>query len=263
MENFNSVFHHDLSNKIRELWIDTGLSKSELLALKRASFEEDFELVGISDEKKAITKEIYDELENWGYEIPVASKIEGLDDIIDVNTPEDLIGMAAKDCGGMDILLWDVPYNFRDAIEKREELKDNIDGVYISLGSILEYAEDFLVTTKTHSAPDVYRDIFEYGKQKFILDPKVVQNIEPIKEIEEAFESKKFFKNMDEKLSYEAILNLYLYVEPQAFVLEEHSMHIHTEEGEKGLIHFGEGNDVLLATAVNQESFNEWVKKYF
>lgn len=257
---------------LQQIWIDTGFSPSEMLALKASSQEMGFEVVGITDANRTLTRDALEKIEQMGYVLPIGSENqEALREQVEEDLPGELLYKSAVDVGRMSVAMlsgtknasaayrahiealeadpeWD-----EDALEDedvRDAYADTPFGtVYWNLGEIVDQAGDHYLTTVSKENPSALEEGLALGVQRLVLDPKVATELDPPEAL------------ADISSHWDALLTIYMALEPQAFVFEERGVHIHTNGEEKGWFHFVEGEGVLVASAVNASAFFEWVNR--
>lgn len=260
MEDYHTIEHGNDADQVRLLWIDTSFSASDMLAIDRASYVEDFEIIGFSDSTGSFSQKAYDLISVWGYVVPVASDQAGFDRVLESDPIDQVLEYASKDAGGLDILCFASPNNIVKTVDRNEEVLDYMDVLSFSLGEVLEEDGTGIKTTWSYENPEAYERILSVGKQRFFLDPRLAGQVDLSEELLEKLEKK--VRAMGFESGYYhllSLLSLYMYMEPQAFIFENRAMHVHTEREEKGWIHFSEGEDIFLATRMNQSQFEKWL----
>ncbi len=264
MTNYRSIIHGEME-RMPLLWIDTDFSATDMLTIYAASLEEDFEVVGFSDNASTFTEKVADNLEELGYITPITSKVEGFEDLLDTEAPDHLMAMASEDAAGLDFLLLGNPLNLYEAYSFEEDVNDHMDTVILSLGKVLERGDGMLKTEASLANPEVFQELGQIGHQRLLLEPSVLNQVEleegTIRGIDRVLEELGFPADADYTL--DSLLALFLYLEPQAFIFEEVGMHIHNEKEERGYLHFTEGKDYLLINQMNAQQFEDWLKKVF
>ncbi len=264
MTDFRSIVHGE-RDRFPLLWVDTDFSPTDMLAIYAASLQEDFELVGFSDNGKAFTEEVYRRLEEMDYVTPIASTVDAYEHLLDSEGPDHLIVLASEDTAGLDFLILGDPQNLVDAFGYEDEVGENMDTVIISLGRAMERGEDLLKTVTSFGNPEAYQELERIGHQRLLLEACDHYRIEVDERISLGIGSvlEKLGYQPDEHYSLDSLLALFLYIEPQAFIFEEVSMHVHTQKEERGYIHFTEGKDFLLVNQINVDQFEAWLRKIF
>lgn len=259
---------------LRELWIHGGLSLSEEFALWRASQEESYEICGISEARNIMSACVPELLREWGMVLPLITSSPHIPQWEEEEQGERSLAMGLMDTGVCDLLLWNNPHLLWKAWKLSQEqdwdLPAACDWLLFHLGEAVEYGEGMIKTVGTVASPEIWEDLFHLGRQRVVLHPNLAQTLEPIPELEKQWES--FLKDRRKRahdhgeafpdhphFDENPLLLLYLYVEPQAFVLEEKGVHIHTTGEERGWLHFTEGHDIYLADRVNEKRWTEWV----
>ena len=253
----------------KALWIHAGFRPSQLFALQVLALQENFELIGLSDQSASFSDETKNRLEGWGLIVPVASRSPFWESL-DEDFPENILRTAIEDAGVCDLLFWENPSILREALALSQkiqrtddgDLRENLDLIVFSLGQAMEYGEDGVLTTLTRENPFIWNEIFSLGRQRFVLDPRLSKRLSIPGWLQVLWQT--FLEEIGEKdqpMNLDPLLSLYVYSNPGIFLFEEKSAHCHSQNKEAGWLHFSEGSDFYLATDLQQEAFFEDLQK--
>lgn len=272
-DDFSALERRTYTEQLRQLFIDYGDRRSDYLALKRASREDRFELIALSDHDGKPSEAALALIEAWDLYVPVAWAGADPGDIsiyedeeafssyaLTSEVPERLLRLACRDAGGLDVMLLGDPNALIEAVDADTQIEENLDLLVLNLGELAEYGDNGFKTASSLRFPDEWNRVFALGKQRFVLDPRMLERIrlpeETVSELEAAAEA---LPGRSARVAIDSLLALYMYVEPQAFIFEGCHIHMHNHGEQRGWFFLEDGDDVLLATQVNVDRFNAWI----
>ncbi|MDY3051893.1 MAG: hypothetical protein SOR89_01750 [Ndongobacter sp.] len=255
MGNYTEYERVERGDRIRPIWMDISGLTSELRALDVVMEEDRIEIVGFSDARGDFSDEAVRHLRSWDVAFPIASeRLQG----DEASLPGEALAMAAKDLGGMDLLLMAGGRTLLQAKELLPELEEHLDTVVVSLGEAIEASEHHLLTTISVRYHEELGEILGMGHQQLLLHPNIRKELEVPQEWMSALRARIGEHEAEELLS--KLLVCYLAIEPEAFVFEAHNVHIHHDPEEAGMLHFSDGDQILLARSVQSKAFFRWVQ---
>lgn len=253
--NYKEYERVERADRIRPIWMDISGRASELRALDVVMQEDRIEIVGFSDARGDFSKETVQHLRSWGVVFPIASDSAHADEEL---LPSEAIAMAAKDLGGMDLLLMEGGRTLLQAKERMPELEEHLDTVVVSLGEAIEASESHLLTTISLRYHEELGKLLGMGHQQLLLHPNIRKELEVPQDWLAALRAPIGEHEAEELLS--KLLACYLAIEPEAFVFEAHNVHLHHDPEEAGMLHFSDGDQILLARSVQSKAFFRWVQ---